>query len=264
MIKIKSKKRGTCPEVLNNKGENKLEKETAKNNALYDSNPIDYDNRVLKWKIDSNLYGHKKIKEKLLLSQHGKCAFCESNVAHISYGDIEHFRPKKGWVQNNFEKIKGPGYYWLAYDYNNLLFTCQLCNQRYKKNFFPIRRVEFRAKNHHQSSNLLKEKPFFINPLTENPRLLINFFGATAIGVDKNNRGKKTIDALGINRKGNSVSDLYEMRYTHYNLVKYCAHLSSLVADKQTSQTMIDQAKAHMKEYRSSLSQYSAMINDNF
>ena len=43
----------------------------------------------------------------------------------VAYGDVEHFRPKSK-------------YWWLAYCYENYLYSCQMCNQRYKKAEFPI------------------------------------------------------------------------------------------------------------------------------
>ncbi len=265
MIKIKSKKRGTCPPILNNLRQNKIILETNENNRLYDLNPTAYTDRLIKWDIKSDIYGHTSIKDILRKSQHGKCAFCESNVSSISHGDIEHFRPKKYWVQNDRLGKKGPGYYWLAYDFQNLLFSCQICNQRNKKNYFPIRRNENRCLNHHYSSNLVKEKPFFINPAIENPKFLIKFIGAEAKGIDKNHRGKKTIESLGLNRKGeDGISDLYELRLRNFDLTKNTYWMSNQVPNSELTQDMIDLANELMIKLRNCKSQYSAMINDNF
>ena len=54
-----------------------------------------------------------------------KCAYCEADVAVVAHGDVEHFRPKSE-------------YWWLAYCYDNYLYSCQLCNQTYKGKHFPI------------------------------------------------------------------------------------------------------------------------------
>jgi hypothetical protein len=75
-----------------------------------------------KW--DSNVW--KQAKEQLLVESGGKCAYCETPTTVIAYGDVEHFRPKSV-------------YWWLAYSYENYLPSCTLCNQRYKKDFFPIK-----------------------------------------------------------------------------------------------------------------------------
>ncbi|MDW8852897.1 hypothetical protein SD960_22550 [Flavobacterium sp. MMLR14_040] len=265
MIQIKSKKRGVCPAVLNNTGGNKITIETDSNNTLYDSFTADYNDRIRKWDIKTEIYGHSNIKNRLRSSQYGKCAFCESNVSSISHGDIEHFRPKKYWIQNDKKGEQGPGYYWLAYDFTNLLFSCQICNQRQKKNYFPIRRPEFRAHNHHYATYLIKEKPFFVNPIEENPKYLIGFKEAEAIGKDKNHRGKKTIKALGLNRRGEKgISDLYEMRLQHYQNTKNSYWMSNQIASSTLPQNMIDEAMNFMTELRSYKSQFSAMINENF
>jgi uncharacterized protein (TIGR02646 family) len=265
MIKIKSKKRGICPPVLNQAGGDKITIETDANNDLYDNYMAEYDNRTRTWDIKTEIYGHTAIKERLRISQHGKCAFCESNVSSVAHGDIEHFRPKKYWVQNDRLGETGPGYYWMAYDFNNLLFSCQICNQRNKKNYFPIRRPEFRAVNHHHSFNLVKEKPFFINPSIENPKFLIGFRGPEAIGRDKNYRGKKTIDSLGLNRKGKKgLSDLYEMRLQHYQTTFNTYWMSTQTPSGTLTQDMIDEACRLVAKLRNFDSQFSAMINDNF
>ena len=82
----------------------------------------------------------------MIKAQHGKCFLCESKITHISFGDVEHFRPKGGSRQTTDEKaMKVPGYFWLAYAWQNLFLACQLCNQRYKKNLFPLENPDERA-----------------------------------------------------------------------------------------------------------------------
>ena len=54
-----------------------------------------------------------------------KCAYCEANTAAVAYGDVEHFRPKSI-------------YWWLALCVDNYVYACQLCNQTYKRDVFPI------------------------------------------------------------------------------------------------------------------------------
>ncbi|MCB2411120.1 hypothetical protein [Hymenobacter lucidus] len=64
-------------------------------------------------------------KEQLAQESHGKCAYCEAPTSTVAYGDVEHFRPKSR-------------YWWLAYCYDNYLYSCQICNQRHKRDKFPI------------------------------------------------------------------------------------------------------------------------------
>lgn len=104
MIKVK---RTACPEVLQLglTQESRGESETRVN--------IESGRRVFK------AYADKTVRKALKAMFHGKCAYCESRITTIYSGDIEHFRPKGG------------GYYWLAADWDNLLFACPFCNQTY-------------------------------------------------------------------------------------------------------------------------------------
>lgn len=55
----------------------------------------------------------------------GKCAFCERKV-ELSAGRIEHFKPKSQYVD-------------LTFDWNNLLYACEVCNNAENKgNKFPL------------------------------------------------------------------------------------------------------------------------------
>ncbi len=86
--------------------------------------------------IKSDIYAAPDVKQTLKDMQHGKCCFCESKITHIAYGDVEHFRPKKAVLQDG--QLERPGYYWLAYTWENLLFSCELCNRREKGAWFRI------------------------------------------------------------------------------------------------------------------------------
>jgi uncharacterized protein (TIGR02646 family) len=55
----------------------------------------------------------------------GKCAYCEAPTDTVAHGDVEHFRPQGK-------------YWWLAYCWDNWLFACQICNQSYKNDQFPV------------------------------------------------------------------------------------------------------------------------------
>lgn len=76
----------------------------------------------------------KKAKVQLKKESNGKCAYCESNTQVVAHGDVEHYRPKSI-------------YWWLAYTYDNYLYACQICNQVYKSDNFPIRGTRFPPPN---------------------------------------------------------------------------------------------------------------------
>jgi hypothetical protein len=57
-------------------------------------------NGATRLEFDSSIYGDPDLKKQLIQAQRGKCCFCESKVTHISFGHIEHFRPKAGVRQS--------------------------------------------------------------------------------------------------------------------------------------------------------------------
>lgn len=62
-------------------------------------------------------YNHDQVKAALLQETHGKCAYCESKLTHIAYGDIEHIIPK----------ASDPG---RTYEWENLTTACDVCNTK--------------------------------------------------------------------------------------------------------------------------------------
>jgi hypothetical protein len=102
---------------------------------------------LIKWEEDA--YVWKGIRDWLLKYVfYNKCAYCETTeVGYIS--DAEHFRPKgqvrtkAGIVKtldvDGVSQVTHPGYFWLAFHWQNLLPSCNTCN-RYggKKDVFPV------------------------------------------------------------------------------------------------------------------------------
>src|SRR5262245_40081226 len=90
--------------------------------------------------VDERLY--KRYMQFLLKLFNGKCAYCETDIESNQPGDVEHFRPKGRVVDEEFEPIRinhpkwgemdHPGYFWLAYEWDNLFPSCIDCN-RYRK-----------------------------------------------------------------------------------------------------------------------------------
>ena len=74
----------------------------------------------------------KPAKPQLRAEAQGKCAYCEALTAVVAHGDVEHFRPKSI-------------YWWLAYCYDNFLFSCQICNESFKGDQFPLHDTAFPA-----------------------------------------------------------------------------------------------------------------------
>lgn len=149
--------------------------------------------------FDSSIWGGAAVKDALRRMQHDKCAFCESSFAHIQYGDVEHFRPKAAVAQKAGQPLERPGYYWLAYEWSNLFISCQLCNQRFKRNLFPLSAPARRARDHH--ADIDREKPLLIDPVQIDPALHLTFHEERAVPLKRRGPGTTTIDVLGLNRE---------------------------------------------------------------
>lgn len=94
------------------------------------------------------------------------------------------------------------GYYWLAFDWTNLLLSCQSCNRVVrlrgpglgKGAQFPV--AGFRAVNPNEEVN---ERPLLIHPMFEDPREHMDVSSQDGIIIPKSERGQVTIDTFGLN-----------------------------------------------------------------
>ncbi|MBI3652664.1 MAG: hypothetical protein HY231_16705 [Acidobacteria bacterium] len=222
MIRINKPKQ--APNILTLKG--KAERRAL--SSAYSRAALDYQSGKKIFDFDSTIYGHQTVKSLLIKAQHGKCFICESKFAHVAYGDVEHFRPKAGYKTNAKDKLQKPGYYWLAYEWSNLFASCQICNQRFKRNLFPLLDESKRAKAHRD--NIRKEEPLFINPAEENPEKFITFKCWEPQAINGNPRGEATIKMLGLDRR-----ELNDRRIHHYNLLSLVYALA--IAEPPQSET---------------------------
>lgn len=87
-----------------------------------------------------------------------------------------------------------PGYYWLAYRWQNLLLSCHDCNCTYKRTLFPLADPIERARSHHD--DLTREQPLFIDPAMQDPRDHIRFDDDLPTGITA--QGVTTIEGIGI------------------------------------------------------------------
>lgn len=115
-------------------------------------------------KSEKNRYNHADIKEALIKETAGKCAYCESKIRHIAYGDIEHITPKK------------PNPH-LWFEWTNLTLACDICNT-----------------NKGESEGLL-------DPYEADPELAFHFIGTTVWAKPGNEIAKYTLTTIDLNRK---------------------------------------------------------------
>jgi hypothetical protein len=116
-----------------------------------------------KGKAKSSRYGHAEIKAALIAETYGKCAYCESKLLHITYGDVEHI------VAKAIDPSR-------AYEWANLTLACDKCNTR------------------------KGDKEDILDPYTDDPTSAFFFGGpwiAASVGSDL---GKVTLVVLDLNR----------------------------------------------------------------
>ncbi|MDC8005379.1 hypothetical protein POV27_15050 [Aureisphaera galaxeae] len=274
---IRIHKSANVPQVLVNKGI----PATDAHKALYDANPAVYKqkyhkvNNPFKLTFDSKIYGNANVKNQLKDEQFNKCCFCENkDFDDIAFGDVEHFRPKGAYQQKANDTLSYPGYYWLAYEWTNLFFSCQICNQRHKKNRFPLVDQTLRSVDHHapqeQTSNTLLAHPSFENPENE-----IGF--REEIPFHKTDKGKKSIQAFGLNR-----TKLNEKRRKHLvevrkNIVLSRMDLSTATQDQKDQifallgihdetflVEIINTAKLYVDQAAKKEAAFTSMVRNNF
>lgn len=240
----------TVPPVLLSRGaaeRKKLCRAYLRSSAKYVSGQKVFD-------FDSSIYGDADVKTALRTAQYEKCAFCESQVTHIAYGDVEHFRPKGGFCQLPTDSPSRPGYYWLAYEWGNLLFACQLCNQRHKKNEFPLVDPSKRIRSH--QGHLSAEQPKLIDLASgENPSLSLSF--RAEVPFHKNKRGKETIRALGLKR-----TPLQSKRRERLETLKLIFFLAYKNVPKKAAppSTEVQDARDLLRRAISDAGEYAAMV----
>lgn len=81
--------------------------------------------------------GYKCAAEPLFQSQYAKCVYCEKKI-ESRYQDVEHFRPKTQ-ADRRPGSANTDGYWWLAWCWENLFFSCPNCNRSPAKGVqFPL------------------------------------------------------------------------------------------------------------------------------
>jgi hypothetical protein len=182
-----------------------------------------YDRGERNLRFLSNVYGARSVKKSLAAIQNFKCCYCETRFLHSSFGDIDHFRPKAAVRQSRTDPESIPGYYWLAYDVANLLFTCEVCNRSYKRTLFPLADPNRRVRDH--TSDLASETPLIINPRSVDPTAHIGFRGEYPYPLNGSAFGEATISCLGLDRE-----TLNDARREHLELVRALWIISQLDA----------------------------------
>ena len=234
--------------------------------------------RIKRGKIKKHIFESnrwKPAKAQLLAETKGKCAYCEAKTSPVAFGDVEHYRPKSS-------------YWWLAYCYDNYLASCQLCNQRFKKDVFPVQNqkmwgptIRCNTTNQFIAAKAGKiapdpldeaqvdefillhqrERPLLLNPYFDEPA---EYFAWRAddvlreveITANSENADESiaiaSIEHYGLNRK--------ELKDYRYKIYKHYITYWQTLEDERISQEIRNRTKVMIEEMKSPGSPFAGMI----
>ncbi len=206
--------------------------------------------------FDKRIYGHDSVRDALIEAQHKKCCYCEGKFLANAPGDVEHYRPKAAVRQRKDLPAMKPGYYWLAYTWENLYVCCPICNRSHKRDLFPLRDPDSRAVSH--CDDLAKEEPLILDPGGGgDPRDHIYFRQDLAIG--RTSEGTTTIKLLGLNRL-----DLCDKRREKVEVIRRLRQIVMISNDNKCPNLweLAEEATLELKKAAAPEAEFSAMAED--
>ena len=232
-------------------------RQTERDCASFDANPSEYLNGDKRFRRKS-YYSWKVVKDALMRMHRGKCCYCEKRLEPADL-HVEHFRPIGAFCQTATGSYEYPGYYWLAYSWDNLLLACPTCNGK-KSATFPLKNPQERARSHH--GEIANEVPMFIDPASDDPREHIRFKDDAPESPTE--RGKFTINELKLDNR----PDLNDIRLKHFSTHRSFKSILEYFQDNDPvdgEQVRIQQDAARkLWKAMQENSQFSSMIVDLF
>lgn len=136
------------------------------------------------------------------------------------------------------------------------MLSCEQCNRRFKKNFFPLKNPANRF-NPQKELDISNEEPLFIDPSKVDPAEHLGFIGPNIIYKTK--EGETTIRELNLDR-----GELVEMRRDSYNAIEALKNIYE--RDKGTPNEIDSkiQFKNILNEKLNDTAQYTLMLRCNF
>jgi len=168
------------------------------------------------------IYNEESVRVALRNIYGGKCAYCESEINTASFVErVDHYRPKDKiknidkqnvtYIDENGNTVLHKGYYWLGYEWTNLLPTCEGCNLP-KSNIFPLEDEQYRITRFEtingelnreacrlDSIFLRNEHPLLLNPEIDKPEDHLFFLPSGKIKF-LTQRGESTIKICKLDR----------------------------------------------------------------
>ncbi len=185
--------------------------------------------------------GYKVAHDSLWKSQRNKCCYCELRE-QSKRNDVEHFRPKTR-ANRTPAVADDHGYWWLAWTWENLLFSCRNCNQAPAKvDKFPLAVGSEVLEAEEKPPGL--EEPLLIDPATESGIDHIQFVFKkhgprkrwVPIPRKGSERGKWTIEVCKLDRP--DLLDLYESHVDNF-IKKEIDKINQAIAADDAAQVKI-------------------------
>jgi uncharacterized protein (TIGR02646 family) len=148
------------------------------------------------YEFDGALFESDEVKAALFDLFAGKCAYCESRFTEGRVLEVDHFRP----LYNALDLAGRPSldhYWWLAYEWANLLPSCVDC-ARSKGTRFPVNANKSRSPIT-DASSLSAEKPSLLDPRWDAVEAHLGFLEDGTV-ASTSERGWATIAVLDLNR----------------------------------------------------------------
>jgi uncharacterized protein (TIGR02646 family) len=161
------------------------------------------------------------VRDALAASFKNKCAYCETVVEVSTDYDVDSFRPRSRAVDRD-GTISPDHYWWLIYEWTNLLFSCSTCNNL-KGSRFPVNK-ERAPIGETRADALQAEEPLLLDPCVDYPEEELIFDEKGKVASDTL-RGRKTIDVLSLNRStlvGARATELIILREEWKELMGAC------------------------------------------
>lgn len=184
MIKIDKQK---APDFLNSSIVNLAIEKMDEFFALKNRSQKRYD-----WPFNKEI--DRELKKSLHEVFHGKCGYCETKIETPNLGTVDRYRPNNGVRDKN--KFYQDLYWWLTFEWDNLIYCCKECSQ-YKGNYFPIKGR--RALN--EKDDFENEHRMLLNPYLDEAGKHLNYLHGNDGHIDAlTNEGNQTIELLRLNR----------------------------------------------------------------
>jgi uncharacterized protein (TIGR02646 family) len=172
-------------------------------------------------------------RDELAVAGQGKCAYCETHIGPTGGATVDHFRPKTRATGMPKGDTAPDHYWWLAYSWDNLVYSCMSCN-RAKRSKFPVR-----GRRAEPFESTASEDPLLLNPYgREDPARHLSF-DTDGLVEARTEIGHWTISVLQLNRP-----DLVEARSAR--AVEVLSSLDRLDADSVSKMGAAHQPYAAM------------------